>query len=170
MVADLIKEAARAGLTIRIDGDQLRILGEPSSPDLLERLRAAGEEIAEYLSRNGTTVAPAAQPVIHIGCLDEPLSAAEMARANAIKALQRQAEILAIPIEIGGDHHTNRLIGDTANQAINTLARASQETLRLQRDGSRMPSAKLLEAVARADAMAEEDRRRDAEKAAIPDP
>jgi hypothetical protein len=64
------------------------------------------------------------------------LSPAEMLAANLRKSLQRQAELLDLPLN-PEDTRLTRLISDVANQTLSAALRASEETLRAKRDGSR---------------------------------
>ena len=68
------------------------------------------------------------------------LPPAEMLAANLRKSLQRQAELLDLPLN-PEDTRLSRLISDVANQNPQRSAlRASEETLRAKRDGSRQIS------------------------------
>jgi hypothetical protein len=89
----------------------------------------------------------------------------ELLAANIMQALRRQHEALHIPFD-REDPRINRLISDQINSSINAGIRAQEAVLAAKRDGSRMPSPRLLAAVARAEAMGEEDKRRAAAKAA----
>jgi hypothetical protein len=64
------------------------------------------------------------------------LSPAEMLAANLRKSLQRQAELLDLPLN-PEDTRLSRLISDVANQTLSAALRTSEETLRAKRDGSR---------------------------------
>jgi hypothetical protein len=91
---------------------------------------------------------------------------AEKLNRNLHKALDRHDEILSHHIDPYGDPQFNRLIADTSATTINSSIRVSEGRLLLKQSGDRMPSARLMAAVARADALCAADRARDEERAA----
>ncbi|HEV7910349.1 MAG TPA: hypothetical protein VGP28_04520 [Methylocella sp.] len=80
----------------------------------------------------------------------DPITPAEMLASNLTISLRRQAELLAQPFD-ADNLQRSRLIADVAAQTLNAALRASESILRPPRDQNRAPSARLLEAVARAD-------------------
>jgi hypothetical protein len=62
--------------------------------------------------------------------------------------------------------HQARLVLDAARQTLQSIIHAQEGSLATRRDGNRPISDRLKIAVARAEAMADEDRKRAAEKAA----
>jgi hypothetical protein len=90
---------------------------------------------------------------------------AEKLNRNLHKALDRHDEILSHHIDPYGDPQFNRLIADTSATTINSSIRVSEDRLLLKQSGDRMPSPRLLAAVARADALCAADRKRDEGKA-----
>lgn len=81
---------------------------------------------------------------------------ADLLAANLRRSLHRQAELLDLSID-PDDPKTNRLIADVANQTLNAALRAQENSLAPKRDGNRMASLRLMEAVRRAERLAEED-------------
>jgi len=153
-ILEILAEAARHGVTIKLDGGRLALHAESKPPaDLLDRIRENTAAIIRHFEEEPARVAS-----------DFPPS--ELFAGNVHKALLCHAEILNHPFD-PDDFRMARVKADTATAVLNVAARGSPGELRLKQDASRVASAKLLAAVARADAMAEEDRRRDAEKAAM---
>jgi hypothetical protein len=113
----------------------------------VERVEGLGGE-PDHARSLQATIAPDATP-------------AEMLASNIQQSLRRQAELLNLPID-PDDPKTMRLIADVANQTLNAGLRAQETVLAAKRDGNRTPSARLLAAVARADALCAADRERDA--------
>jgi hypothetical protein len=109
---------------------------------------------------------PLMQPVVPE--LPPDATPGELLAANVVQALRRQHEALQIPFD-REDPRINRLISDQINSSINAGIRAQEAVLAAKRDGNRMPSPRLLAAIARAEAMGEEDKRRAAAKADPPD-
>jgi hypothetical protein len=91
---------------------------------------------------------------------------AEKLNRNLHKALDRHDEILSHHIDPYGDPGFNKLIADTSATTINSSIRVSEDRLLLKPSGDRMPSARLLAAVERAEALGRADAERAAEKAA----
>jgi hypothetical protein len=60
-----------------------------------------------------------------------------------------------------------RIKSDTATAVLSVASRGSPDQLKMKQDSNRPLSPRLLEAVRRAEAMGEEDKRRTAEKAAM---
>jgi hypothetical protein len=167
IVRDLLEEVRLAGASIYLDGDRLRLSGASGlSEELLARIRTSSAEVADCLRGDIEIIPPNGR-----------LPPGEMLADNLHKALGFHAEVLALPVDVDNQ----RLLyvqSRSADTTLNAAQRMQEASLSARREENRMPSARLLAAVARADAMAEEDRRRDAEKvardaaraAAIPDP
>jgi hypothetical protein len=156
----------RAPLTARQSGDLV-------SPTLLELWLKdiAGRPIGGHVLRGRADSGRVSwrlerveEPEPLQATLAEDPSPAEMLARNVEQSLRRQAELLNLPIDME-DPKTMRLIADVANQTLNAGLRAQESALAAKRDGNRMPSARLLEAVRRADELCAADRKR-----AVPDP
>jgi hypothetical protein len=153
-VTDIISEAARHGVTMSLDNGRLALHAEAQPPDdLLDKIQNHTSAIIRHLMETSS-----------LGNVAD-FSPADLFADNVRKSLLCHSEILDHPFD-PEDFRMARIKSDTATSVLTVAARGSPDDLKIKRDGSRMPSAKLLAAVARADAMAEEDRRRDAEKAA----
>lgn len=149
---EILAEAVRHGVTMGLDGGRL-VLHAASEPpaELLEKIQENTEAIIRHLDAN---------PLPHSE--GDP---AEMFADNVRKSLRVHSEILDHPFD-PEDFRMARIKSDTATAVLSVASRGSPDQLRIKQDGNRMPSARLLEVVARADRMAFEDRARDAEKAA----
>jgi hypothetical protein len=146
MVQEILVEAARHGVKLELDGSgRLAVSAavEPP-PDLLAQIRENTAAIIQHLEFGNS----------------DP---AEMFADNVRKSLKVHSEILDHPFD-PDDFRMTRIKSDTATAVLSVASRGSPEQLKMKQDGNRPLSPRLLAAVARADAMAEEDRKRAAEK------
>ena len=88
VIRDLIEEARSAGVSFRVEGTRLHFeAAAPPPADLVARLRVCASGIVDHLSAG-----PGSSSAVY------PPTPAELLAANLRKALQRQAELLDLPV------------------------------------------------------------------------
>jgi hypothetical protein len=137
-VIEIIAEAARHGVTMKLDGGKLalRYAAEPPA-DLLAVIRGYTAAIIRHLSDKD----PAGES--HLASDFPP---AELFADNVRKSLLCHAEILDHPFD-SEDFRMARIKSDTATAVLNVAARGSPGELRIKQDASRVASPRLIERV-----------------------
>jgi hypothetical protein len=144
-VEDILSEATLHGLSLSVEGGKLAMRSDSTPP---ESLRASIREHAAGIIAH-LELRDRQDRLSHLSPASS-LAPAELFADNLRKGLLRHSEILDRPVD-PKDFRMVRIISDTATSVIGIAARAAESTLRPPRDMNRQPSARLLEAVARAD-------------------
>jgi hypothetical protein len=137
-VSGLIEEVRRAGASISMDGDRLRITQTESlSEDLMARLRERASEIIDYLN---VEIVP--RDRTHGEILDSVL----------YKAQNFHDLVLSRP-PAWDNAQLLHIQSRSADVTLNTAGKLQAASLAARQDPNRQPSKKLLDAVARAEAV-----------------
>jgi hypothetical protein len=137
-VLEILAEAARHGVTMKLEGGKLALHAASEPPaDLLGKIQDHTAAIIRHLADKE----PAGES--HRASDFPP---AELFADNVRKSLLCHAEILDHPFD-SEDFRMARIKSDTATAVLNVAARGSPGELRIKQDASRVASPRLIERV-----------------------
>ena len=137
-VLEILAEAARHGVTMKIEGGKLALHAASEPPaDLLARIRVNTSAIIRHLADKESA---------REGSRDSDLNPAELFADNVRKSLLCHSEILDHPFD-PEDFRMARIKSDTATSVLTVASRGSPDELRINRDAGRVASPRLIERV-----------------------
>jgi hypothetical protein len=132
-IPGLVVDAARHGVTMKLDGGKLLLRADTPPPAaLLDRIRENTAALIRHLE-------------FASGSGGEPSDPAEVFADNVRKSLRVHSEILDDPFD-PEDFRMARIKSDTATAVLNVASRGSTDQLRVKRD-ERSTSPRLMERV-----------------------